>query len=150
MERLPYIDELVTSVRSGREQAWDAVLAIMRGSFTGAASGPFARALGAQPGRSGGVWPEPGAAVPGFAVAHARRPERLELRGRHRFSTYALIFELDETGPGSTQVRAKTYAAFPGVRGRAYRALVIGTGAHRIVVQRMLAAIARRSQRATA
>ena len=49
---------------------------------------------------------------------------RLELRGRHRFARYVLVFHLDETGADTTHLRARTYAEFPGLRGRAYRALV--------------------------
>jgi hypothetical protein len=39
-------------------------------------------------------------------------------------------------------LRALTFAAFPGVHGKAYRALVIGSGGHRIVVRRMLKRVA--------
>jgi hypothetical protein len=74
-----------------------------------------------------------GATLPGFAVVEASRSSRLELRGHHRFSSYALVFLIDDEG-----VRAQTYAEFPGLRGRAYRALVIGTRAHRLVVRRLL------------
>jgi hypothetical protein len=40
------------------------------------------------------------------------------------------------------RVRAQTYAAFPGVKGRVYRALVISSGAHRFVTQRLLRRVA--------
>jgi hypothetical protein len=43
-------------------------------------------------------------------------------------------------------LRAKTYAEFPGLRGRIYRALVIGTGAHVLATNHMLRAIQRLSQ----
>ena len=48
------------------------------------------------------------------------------MRGRHRFARYSLVFLID-----GERVRAQTYATFPGVKGRAYRALVISSGAHR-------------------
>jgi hypothetical protein len=44
--------------------------------------------------------------------------------------------------PRRTRLRATTWAAFPGVAGTVYRALVIGTGGHRIVVRRILKRIA--------
>ena len=72
-------------------------------------------------------------------------PERLELRGGHRFSRYTLVIELDELDGDAARVRARTYADFPGVKGRAYRALVIGSGAHRIVTRRLLARVASRA-----
>jgi hypothetical protein len=59
------------------------------------------------------------------------------LRGRHRFSDYSLTFVVD-----GERVRALTHAAFPGVLGRLYRAAVIGSGGHRIVVKRLLRKIA--------
>lgn len=147
MERPPYIDEIMTSVRSNREQAWDALLSVVRAEFSGAAAASLARLLGAAPARAAGTWPEPGAAIPGFAVERAHRPERLELRGRHRFSAYVLVFELDDAGPGGTRVRARTYAAFPGRKGRVYRAFVIGSRGHCVLVHRMLRRVAGRAER---
>ena len=79
-------------------------------------------------------------AQPGFHVAQATQPQRLELRGSHPFSRYLLVFELDERGP--EQSRAQTWAVFPGLKGRVYRALVIGSGGHRIIVRRWLRQIA--------
>lgn len=35
-----------------------------------------------------------------------------------------------------------TFAKFPGIRGKIYRALVIGSGGHRVMVRRMLGRIA--------
>ncbi|MDQ6710077.1 MAG: hypothetical protein M3Z11_05920 [Candidatus Dormibacteraeota bacterium] len=70
---------------------------------------------------------------------------RLALRGAHRFSTYALVFELDANGATACTLRAQSWAAFPGLAGRAYRALVIGTGGHRLVVRRLLRRAARRA-----
>ncbi len=54
---------------------------------------------------------------------------------------YKLIFLLSDAD-GGTRVAAQTWAAFPGLKGRIYRALVIGSGGHRIVVRRMLKRIA--------
>ncbi|MGW4715764.1 hypothetical protein [Nocardia sp. NPDC004260] len=78
----------------------------------------------------------------GFVVDSVAEPHRLALRGQHWFSKYALIFELDEEGPGRTRVRARSYGDFPGLRGRIYRALVVGTGGHRLAVRQMLRRIA--------
>ena len=68
-------------------------------------------------------------------------PRRLALRGRHPFATYRLVYELDPEADG-VRLRALTFADFPGLRGRVYRALVIGSGGHRIVVRRMLRRVA--------
>lgn len=80
----------------------------------------------------------------GFVLEAATPPERLALRGRHWFAVYTLIFELDPR-PSGTRVTAQTWAAFPGIRGTLYRAMVIGSGGHRIVVRRMLRNIAAQS-----
>ena len=80
----------------------------------------------------------PNTAVPGFRVVAAEPGKRLELRGRHRFSNYALTFELD-----GNRVRAQTHAEFPGVLGRMYRLAVITSGAHKLVTRRLLRQIAR-------
>jgi hypothetical protein len=118
MERLPYIDEHAIFVPEDRDATWRAVLQVM-------CRDPQ----------------DPTTVPPGFVLDDATPPQRLALKGRHPFSVYKLIFELVET-PRSTEVRAVTLAAFPGIHGRIYRALVIGSGAHRIVVRRMLGRIA--------
>ena len=110
MERLPYIDEHAISVAASRAETWPAVLrTICRDPHDPA-----------RPARS--------------ALDEARPPERLALKGRHPFATYRWVFELDAEAPQRTCVRAATWARFPGLHGKMYRALVIGTGAHRVVV----------------
>ena len=146
MERLPYIDEHATCVGATPERTWAALLEIggaMRGPI-----GPLGWLMGLQPALASGDWPvevEAGATLPGFVVEEARPPSRLALRGRHRFSRYALVFELEDRGPDGTRVRARSWGAFPGVHGRAYRALVVGSGAHRMVVRRLLRGIEERA-----
>jgi hypothetical protein len=70
----------------------------------------------------------------------------LALRGRHPFAIYRWVFELDplddrEPAP-RTRVRSATWARFPGVHGKIYRALVIGTGGHRVAVRWTLKRVA--------
>lgn len=90
-----------------------------------------------------------GDTVPGFAVTETDPPRLLTLRGRHRFSRYELRFELNSLHPDRVEVHAITSAAFPGVHGQIYRALVIGTGGHHIAVRRMLTLMARPPERKT-
>lgn len=146
MERLPYIDEHSITIDVTRERVWDVLAQALRKDFGGPASAPLTRLLGVAPAqergnRRGAL--HSGDALPGFAVAEARVPERLELRGRHRFSSYALAFELDAIGSDRCTLRARTWAEFPGPIGRIYRALVIGSGGHRLVVRRLLRNVAR-------
>lgn len=51
---------------------------------------------------------------------------------------------------GGTLLRATTYAEFPGLRGRGYRALVIGSRLHVVATRGMLRSVARASQAASA
>jgi len=121
MERLPYIDEHAISVPASPAETWSALLRKMCRD------------------------PEDPSTVPlGFRLEEATPPRRLALQGRHLFAVYRLVFELEPEGHDleGVRVRALTFADFPGVHGRAYRALVIGTGAHRVVVRRMLNRIA--------
>jgi hypothetical protein len=121
MERLPYIDEHAITVDANREQTWSALLRVMCRD------------------------PRDPSTVPtGFVLDEARPPERFALKGRHPFAVYRLVFELDpELGlaprdPARTRVCALTWADFPGMHGKVYRALVIGTGGHRVAVRWML------------
>ncbi|WP_433755206.1 hypothetical protein [Nocardia sp. CA-135398] len=119
MERLPYIDEHARSVDANRDRAWKALLKVV-------CKDPD----------------DPSKAPTGFVLDAAEEPARLALRGRHWFSRYALVFELDEQGPSRTLVRARSWAEFPGLHGKIYRALVIGTGGHKVVVRELLRRIA--------
>jgi hypothetical protein len=86
-----------------------------------------------------------GATLPGFTVTEAVPGARLVLSGRHNFSEYALIFTIVEQGPGAV-LSARSHARFPGLHGRMYRALVIGTGAHRILLTRLLRGVKRAAE----
>jgi hypothetical protein len=128
---LPYVDEHAIRIAAPREQVW-AVLERHVGAGLGVPEGHLlARILGTQPQN-------------GFAVAKSEAPERLTLAGRHRFSRYQLRFELAEAPNRSTQLRAQTYAEFPGVHGRIYRALVIDSRLHVIATNRILRSVRRR------
>jgi hypothetical protein len=123
MERLPYIDEHAISVDADREETWSALLRVMCRD------------------------PRDPSTVPiGFVVDEARPPARFALKGRHPFAVYRWVFELDpepgEAGRERTRVRALTWADFPGIHGKVYRALVIGTGGHRVAVRWTLKRIA--------
>lgn len=115
MERLPYIDEYAIAVPADRATTWAAVLRAICRDPHDPATVPF-----------------------GFVLEEAAEPQRFALKGRHWFATYRLVFELGDLSNGATRLAAQTWAAFPGFKGRVYRALVIGSGGHRVVVRRML------------
>jgi hypothetical protein len=137
MEQLPYIDEHSQRVDAPADVVWTALLKVLRREMGGSAL--IAQILACDPARGTAEFAgRPGEAVPGFRVVEAEPGRRLVLRGRHRFSNYALTFVLD-----GDRVRAQTRAAFPGVFGRLYRAAVIGSGGHRLVARRLLRHVAR-------
>jgi hypothetical protein len=143
---LPHIDEHSTPIEAGANATWEALLRVVDGSF--AANSRGARLLGCADIDTSGPRPlAPGSTMPGFHVQVAERPRELALAGRHRFSSYALIFRLEQQGEGSATLRAETRAAFPGLKGRAYRALVIGTRIHVLVTRRLLGAVKQRAER---
>lgn len=78
----------------------------------------------------------------GFVLDEADAPRRFVAKGQHWFSRYRLTFELKDMGGGRTELTAISHGAFPGLHGRIYRALVIGSGGHRIIVRDMLRRIA--------
>ena len=119
MEQLPYIDQHAITVPADRVTTWSALLRVMCRNAN-----------------------DPSTVPTGFVLDRATPHERFALKGRHPFAVYRLVFELDEEGPQRTRLRALTWADFPGARGEIYRALVIGSGAHRVVVRRMLKRIA--------
>ena len=143
---LPHVDEHATTVAAGVDDVWSSLLETLDRTFHGVAVTGYTRAVGcADPTASG---PRPlaqGSTIPGFRVVTAVPGRELALEGRHRFSTYALIFRLEPLRADRTQLRAETRAAFPGALGRVYRALVIGTRGHVLGVRRLLAAVARRA-----
>jgi hypothetical protein len=136
---LPHIDEHRVRVAAPRAVVWGKLGASLRGQARRA--GPTARLLGATPDRRAGDPLDQGSTIPGFAVVESVPHERLVLAGRHRFSVYRLAFSLVDRD-GATELAARSDGRFPGVHGAFYRALVIGSGGHRLVTRRWLRRIA--------
>jgi hypothetical protein len=146
-DRLPHVDEHSLAVGAGADVTWEALLRVVEGSFGSSATARIARLLGCAEVDASGPRPlAAGSTLPGFAIEASERPGQLALTGGHRFSDYALIFRLSEGDGGSTVVRAETRASFPGLKGRAYRAMVIGTRGHVLVTRRLLGAVKRRAE----
>jgi hypothetical protein len=145
---LPYVDKLMVDVGAEREATWAALLRVVERSFASARGRGPARLLACEDTEPSGPRPlAQGSAFPGFHVETAEPGSRLVLAGRHRFSTYLLTFRLEDAGPGGTKLTAETRAAFPGLKGSIYRALVIGTRMHVLVTRRLLSAAKRRAER---
>lgn len=145
---LPYVDEHSVSIAAGPETVWPALVRHVTASFSGAGAERFARLLGCEP-ATASDWAQPaaGCTLAGFRAESVERPRLLRLTGRHRFSRYALTFRVDEVD-GGVRCRAETRADFPGLHGRLYRAAVIGTGGHRILLRRMFRHVKRTAETA--
>ncbi|MBY8871440.1 hypothetical protein K7640_06225 [Micromonospora sp. PLK6-60] len=141
---LPFVDEHSVLVAAPADAVWQALARLVAG-FRSDGTAPLAHLLGAVPVRAAGTPLDEGATVPGFAVAEAVPGRYVRLTGRHRFSRYALLWTLTPQ-PDGTLLSARSEAAFPGPHGRAYRLLVITSGAHRTMVRRMLRTVRRRAQ----
>lgn len=146
---LPWVDEHAEEISAPASVVWPALLRTVERMSAGAAAPRYARAVGCADTEAGGPRPlEVGSTIPGFHVA-VLTPERLlVLAGSHHFSDYALSFRLEPLGAVRTRVIAETRAVFPGLKGRAYRALVIGTRMHVPAVRRVLRGVSRRVESA--
>jgi hypothetical protein len=126
---LPRVDEHATVVAASVGEVWPALLETLDRTFSRPVVSVYARIVGCAEATASGPRPlAEGAKIPGFRVAAADPARELVLEGRHRFSSYALTFHLDQLGSGSSRLRAESQASFPGMAGRLYRLLVIGTG----------------------
>jgi hypothetical protein len=146
---LPWVDEHATELNATPAVVWPALLRTVEKMTEGRAAPRYARAVGCADTEAGGPRPlEVGSTFPGFHVAEMLPERLLVLRGSHHFSDYALVFRLEPLGSVRTRLVAETRAEFPGVKGRAYRALVIGTHLHVVAVRRVQRGVARRVERA--
>lgn len=143
----PHLDEHETVVAAAADEVWPALLETLELTFSRHRAILYARIVRCTDSTPSGPRPlAEGATIPGFRVTTATPGRELVLEGRHRFSWYALRFRLEQLDSGATRIRAETRAAFPGVAGRAYRWLVLATGAHVASVRRMLSTVRSRSE----
>ncbi len=146
---LPWIDDHAIELDATPAVVWPALLRTVERMTAGRAAPAYARAVGCADTEAGGPRPlEVGSTVPGFHVAELIAERLLVLRGAHHFSEYALVFRLEPLGGVRTRLVAETRAEFPGLKGRAYRALVIGTRMHVLAVRRLQRGVAKRVERA--
>jgi hypothetical protein len=143
MDELPFIDDHSQRIDAPADVVWATLLKVLRRELSGATR--LARILGCDPARGTAEFNgRLGEALPGFSVVESEPCQRLALGGRHRFARYTWTFTLE-----ADLLRARTHAAFPGVLGRLYRAAVIGSGGHRLVVRRLLRRVAQAARSPT-
>jgi hypothetical protein len=154
---LPFIDEHSSDVNASPQRVWDTLVGTVLPRFGGGwgclGTTHFGR-VGARllaapypdlPVTCSGV-PQ---TIVGFRVERAERPSLIILAGEHRFAAYTLTLSIAGAESDSkSRLTAQTRAAFPRGAGRLYRAAVIGTGAHVVVVRRLLHRVRRLAERA--
>jgi len=150
LEDLPHIDEPGILVHAPVETTWKALLAVNASASSRPSAQRVAKGLGCVHTEASGPIDRIGSTVPGFIVARVIEPAALALEGEHRFSRYGLIWSLEPTRDERTLLRAETRAEFPGLKGRLYRLVVIGTNMHVLAVNRVLRAVKRRAEKAAA
>ncbi|WP_028804128.1 hypothetical protein [Streptomyces sp. 142MFCol3.1] len=144
---LPCVDEHMTVIAAETDDVWRGLDAVLSRTFSRPGAAGYAKLVRCADSTSRGPRPlAEGSTLPGFRVVAAVPGRELVLAGRHRFSSYALIFRLEDVGHGRTRLRAETRAAFPGLAGGLYRRLVVGTGGHAVGVRRLLSAVRHRSE----
>ena len=147
LEELPPVDEHGVLVLAPPPVVWEALLTTVPSSFSRKVVGRVAHILGCSETETVGDPGRIGSTMPGFVVARVVEPAVLALEGQHRFSRYGLVFRLEPTKDEHTLLRAETRAQFPGILGRIYKLLVIGTRGHVLAVNSMLRGIKRRAER---
>jgi hypothetical protein len=144
---LPYLDEHATVIAAETDDVWRGLAETLDRSFSRPGMAGYTRLVGCADCAASGPRPlGEGSTFPGWRVIAAVPGRELVLQGRHRFSSYALIFRIEHIGPGRSRLRAESRAVFPGRAGRLYRRLVIGTGGHVVGMRRLLSVIRRRSE----
>ena len=131
-DELPFVDEHRITIPAPRDHVWSALRRQVDSSLGVGGGSLVTRLLGTEP-------------RAGFEIDREVPGQQLSMAGRHRFSVYRLVFDLADIADEGTQLSARTYAEFPGRRGRAYRALVIGTGLHVVATKQILRSIRRRA-----
>ncbi|HTR73982.1 MAG TPA: hypothetical protein VMH33_01830 [Solirubrobacterales bacterium] len=144
---LPWVDEHAEDIAAPPATVWPALLRTVERMTAAGAAPRYARAVGCADVEAGGPRPlEVGSTVPAFHVAALIPEKTLVLAGSHHFSDYELVFRLEPLGGARSRLVAETRAEFPGLKGGVYRALVIGTRMHVLVVRRLLRSVARRGE----
>lgn len=146
IEALAAIDEHSATIAATPPLVWDALIETLAEFGASRRARRGAAILGCSETEISGELPEVGAAIPGFVVARSIPPAVLALLGEHRYSRYALIFRVLEDPSGLIRLSAESRGEFPRGRGRAYRALILGSGGHVGITRGMLRAVRRKAE----
>lgn len=146
---LPFVDAYSTDVRAPARVVWNALLDTMPGPRTPLPLRIWAALWKSDPGESNGLACHViGAERVGFSVCEVVPLATYALAGQHRFARYQLVFRLHQLDAADCRLTAETFAAFPGMPGHVYQALLIDTRSHALVVRLLLRRVRRRAEAA--
>lgn len=144
-KKLPLVDEHSVYIEADTQAVWRSLVGNFGASQPGF-FGAYAALIGCRPREVDGPLDRVGSTRIGFRVAKAQAPTELVLTGEHAFSRYSLTWSIEPSGERGSRLSARTDALFPGFHGKAYRTLVIASGAHAAITRKMLGAVARGSR----
>ena len=147
VDELPRIDEHACVIRAGVDDVYPIAVRTLLAGFTGLTARIIATVLGREPADvSTDQTPRVGRTVAGFAITQLEPPHLLVLRGRHHFSRYAIVLTL-EPHPAGSRCVIESRGEFPGLPGRVYETLVIGSHGHVMAVRHVLRSIRTAAER---
>ena len=146
LEKLPPIDEHYIDVEAPAEATYAALFPTMESALGSKFSRSYCERIGALETEAHGDLHHPGGTLPGFTVTRAIAPVMLALAGEHKYAKYAVVFRIDLLPGQRSRVRLETRAEFAAGKGKLYKAAVLGTRGHIIIVNRMLRSIKRRAE----
>lgn len=146
LEDLPPIDEHYIEVEAPAEASYAALFPTLESALGSKFAHSYCERVGAVETEAHGDLHHPGGTLPGFTVTRAIAPVMLALSGEHKYAKYAVVFRIDLLPGQRSRVRLETRAQFAPRRGRLYKAAVLGTRGHVLIVSRMLRSIKRRAE----
>jgi hypothetical protein len=149
IQALPPVNEISVEIAADPVRTWEALIATTPRLFDTRRARRVAPLLGCAQTEAKGEPSVIGSTLPGFIVARSVRPALLALLGRHRYSRYALVFAIDDLGPGRSRLTAETRAVYPGRKGSLFHSLLARRG-QLTAVNRILDAVRKRAEGAVA
>lgn len=146
LEQLPPVDEHYIEVEAPAEATYAALFPTLESALGSKFAHSYCERVGAAETETHGDLHHPGGTLPGFTVIRAIAPVMLALSGEHKYAKYAVVFRIDLLPGQRSRVRLETRAQFAPRRGRLYKAAVLGTRGHVLIVNRMLRSIKRRAE----
>ena len=138
---LPFIDRHCVEVHAPKDKLWVALGEVLSRGFGGIGTATIAGLLGTEHRSVTGPPLAVGSSIVGFRVVESEPERHVVLAGEHRFSRYKLTFDLEDD-----ELCATTHAEFPGLRGAAYKAVLLGARGHVLATKRLLRKIKERAE----